>query len=145
MARIDQLISQINDDRLRSEPRRSAQDLRKAQKFGLVFEEHLPETILVGQTEIAPGSIVCLRKEPKSNRRYRVLEINGSRAKVADDGHEPIEVEIDDLLLVTLLGEPVYPALEDAGQLVRFSSAGLPSRSRSWGEPLGSRHHHVRN
>ncbi len=44
MAILDDLISQIPDLTLRTRLQRAVGELRRKQKFGLVYEEHLPET-----------------------------------------------------------------------------------------------------
>ena len=43
MAAIDDLISQIQDAELRDRIQKEVNKLSKQKKFGLVFEEHLPE------------------------------------------------------------------------------------------------------
>jgi len=44
MARIETLIQDIADSRLRDELSREVKKLKTGKKFGLVFEAHLPET-----------------------------------------------------------------------------------------------------
>ena len=43
MAAIDDLISQVEDKTLRERLQREVDRLTEQKKFGLVFEEHLPE------------------------------------------------------------------------------------------------------
>jgi hypothetical protein len=43
MAKIEDLIQQIPDERLRKGIAAEVKALKKTKKFGLVFEEHLPE------------------------------------------------------------------------------------------------------
>ena len=45
MAKIEDLIAQIPDERLRKRIAAEVKALKKTKKFGLVFEEHLPETV----------------------------------------------------------------------------------------------------
>lgn len=45
MAKIEDLIVQIPDERLRKAIAGEVKALKKTKKFGLVFEEHLPETL----------------------------------------------------------------------------------------------------
>jgi len=45
MAKIEDLISQIPDDRLTKAIGGEVRELKKNKKCGLVFEEHLPETV----------------------------------------------------------------------------------------------------
>jgi adenine-specific DNA-methyltransferase len=44
MARIDDLIAQISDKLLRQRLESALSDMKRRQRFGLVFEEHIPET-----------------------------------------------------------------------------------------------------
>lgn len=45
MAKIEDLIAQIPDERLRKAMAGEIKALKKTKRFGLVFEEHLPETV----------------------------------------------------------------------------------------------------
>jgi hypothetical protein len=45
MAKIEDLIKQIPDAKLRSEVAREVAALKSTKKFGLVFEEHIPEQV----------------------------------------------------------------------------------------------------
>ncbi|NJM42031.1 MAG: hypothetical protein HC853_15415 [Anaerolineae bacterium] len=45
MAKIEDLIAQIPDLKLRQALADEVKTLKKTKKFGLVFEEHLPETV----------------------------------------------------------------------------------------------------
>ena len=43
MAKIEELVRQISDVKLRDEIATEIKELKKQKRFGLVFEEHLPE------------------------------------------------------------------------------------------------------
>lgn len=45
MAAIDDLIAQIDDPALRERLAREVAELQRTRKFGLVFEQHLPELL----------------------------------------------------------------------------------------------------
>ena len=55
MAAIDDLIAQIEDKALRARLKEEADRLRREKKFGLVFEEHLPELTPIYSAEVRPG------------------------------------------------------------------------------------------
>ena len=61
MAAIDDLIAQIEDEALRNRLREEVKRLTKEKKFGLVFEEHLPELTPVYSAVIRQGSLVARR------------------------------------------------------------------------------------
>ncbi len=52
---LDELIKEIPDPKLRSSVSRELIKLRKEKKFGLVFEEHIPEVALLYGQPIKPG------------------------------------------------------------------------------------------
>ncbi len=62
MAAINDLIAQIQDPILRAKIEQEANKLSKQKKFGLVFEEHLPESRLCG-LPIRKGSMVTLKND----------------------------------------------------------------------------------
>ena len=47
MAQLDDLIRQIEDPALRERIQKEVNKMTKQKKFGLVFEEHLPECTLL--------------------------------------------------------------------------------------------------
>jgi hypothetical protein len=49
MAKIEDLVAQIPDERLKKAIGAEVRELKKNKKFGLVFEEHLPETVRLGR------------------------------------------------------------------------------------------------
>ena len=106
MAKIDDLIAQVPDDNLRASLFRVADDLRRRKKFGLVFEEHVPETVLLPSAGIRVGSQVMLRREPENPTRYVVDKISRKGATVVA-GEETLTLPLADLLVVKAFGEPV--------------------------------------
>ena len=47
MAKLDDLIAHVAEDGLRFELRAAVRELRERKRFGLVFEEHIPEVAVV--------------------------------------------------------------------------------------------------
>ena len=60
MAAIDDLIAQITDDSLRERIRAEIKRANKQKKFGLVYEEHLPESTPLYDVPVKKGSIVLV-------------------------------------------------------------------------------------
>ena len=50
MAKIEELVAQIPDERLRKGIAEEVKALKKNKRFGLVFEEHLPELVRLPPT-----------------------------------------------------------------------------------------------
>jgi hypothetical protein len=61
MARIEKLIGEVADARLRAELASEVKRLKAQKTFGLVFEEHLPETVRLPNYPIRAGETVAER------------------------------------------------------------------------------------
>ena len=73
MAAIEELIRSIADARLRDALTVEVAKLKANKKFGLVFEEHLPETVLLPGLAIKLGARVMLKASPEAGA-FRVIE-----------------------------------------------------------------------
>jgi adenine-specific DNA-methyltransferase len=80
MAKIEDLVHQVADEKLRNEIAAEIRELKKQKRFGLVFEEHLPEMLRIPKATIRVGDVVAHWGAPGSEV-WRVLEIAGKRAK----------------------------------------------------------------
>lgn len=63
MARLEDLIKDIADPRLRAQVAGEVAKLKAKKKFGLVFEEHLPEVVELSGMAVKPGARVAKRGE----------------------------------------------------------------------------------
>jgi len=124
VAAIDDLLEQVGDSALRAQLEAAVSGLRQRTKFGLVYEEHTPETVLLPGAGIRVGSTVMLRKSPTDKNRYLVEEITDGSATLC--ATEPVKGKkkpqrvscpLVDLLVVKPFGEPVYPVLVPAGEV----------------------------
>ena len=79
MAAINDLIAQIQDAELRNKIEQEVNRMNKQKKFGLVFEEHLPECAPLYEMPVNCGSNVAL-KSGNINDIYRVIAINNEKA-----------------------------------------------------------------
>lgn len=112
MAAINELISQIENVELRERLQKEVDKLAKQKKFGLVFEEHLPECTPLYDIPVRRGAKVAL-KTGKVNDFYIVMNINGNKALCIRQGEkEPVEFYIADLVTIAEFGEPIYPYLK---------------------------------
>ena len=83
MAAINDLIQQITDAKLRERIQAEVDKLTKGKKFGLVFEEHLPECTPLYDVPVKKGALVALKNE-KLNDLYRVKKIKDSLLSVSE-------------------------------------------------------------
>ena len=121
MARIEDLIDEIADPGLRDEIARQVKLLKSTKRFGLVFEDHVPETVSLHGLTIRAGSIVQERRKPEETTRFRVLSVKDGKATIIPVGFdEPVEtVASEDLLVVKAFEEPIFPGLTPVGEVKR--------------------------
>lgn len=111
MAAIDDLIAQIEDQALRNRLREEVDRIIKEKKFGLVFEEHLPELTPIYSTPVRQGSHVA-RHDASLTDVWRVLSVHGDLAFCLNPTTgEQRQMQIADLVEVRRFGEPIFPAL----------------------------------
>ncbi len=124
MAKIEDLIAQIPDERLRKGIAAEVKALKKTKQFGLVFEEHLPETVRLPNLTVKPSELVALKRE-SGNQLWRVKSIQKKTAicvsveRSSTQKQTQKEFHIDDLVVVRSFGEPIFPALEPVDRVER--------------------------
>lgn len=112
MALLQDLINKIDDSTLRQQIMAEVGKLAKQKKFGLVFEEHLPECTPLYDVEVRRNSKVALKTGQVSDI-YIVLSIDGDKAVCEHKtDHSEAEFALDDLVAVAEFGEPIYPYLK---------------------------------
>lgn len=113
MAVINDLIDRISDPELRRRINDEVVRLQQQKKFGLVFEEHLPEATPLFDVPIKVKSLVA-RKDGYFKEFFRVKRIEGETlfCEREDDSHEKMELNKHEAVTVALFGEPIYPYLK---------------------------------
>lgn len=113
MAAINEYIQQIDDPALRQRIQEEVDKLTKQKKFGLVFEEHLPERTPLYDLPIKKGSRVAL-KAGEISKVYTVINgiVDGKAVCLNKDSGETQTFLIEDLVCVAEFGEPIYPYLK---------------------------------
>ena len=114
MAAINDLISQIQDAELRERIQKEVNKLSKQKKFGLVFEEHLPECTPLYDMPIKKGCNVMLRNNKEDKSLYVVLKIENENAICVkrDSQDETVSFALTDIVRVAEFGESIYPYLK---------------------------------
>lgn len=122
MSAIHDLINQIADPRLRERLASEWGKATKGKKFGLVFEEHLPELLPLYKTTPRRGDLVCRREGPL----HDVWQVQGVHngavvclrpgnsvhpSEPVQDLAEPARFQLEEVLVVREFGEPIFPAL----------------------------------
>ncbi len=122
MSAIHDLIGQINDSRLRERLAAEWANAAKERKFGLVFEDHLPELLPLHGAKPRKGDLVC-RRGGALKDVWQIKSLHAGLAicvKPSNKTHpseptraaaEQVEFQVDELLVVREFGEPIFPAL----------------------------------
>ena len=122
MSAIHDLIAQVSDPRLRERLAAEWASASKEKKFGLVFEDHLPELLPLHQVKPRKGDLVC-RRSGTLKDVWQVRQVRDGVAtciRPSSETHpseptraaaEPVEFAVDELLVVREFGEPIFPAL----------------------------------
>ena len=112
MAAINDLIAQIESPELRARIQAEVDRMNKQKKFGLVFEEHLPECTPLYDIPVKRGALVAL-KTGKVSEVYRVLKIKGDEAECKKkDADEIATFKVNELVTVAEFGDAIYPYLK---------------------------------
>lgn len=112
MALLQDLIKQIDDETLRQRIMMEVGKLTKQKKFGLVFEEHLPECTPLYDVEIRIDSKVAFKTGQVSDI-YIVRTIDGDKVICEHKiDHAQVEFALDELVAIAEFGEPIYPYLK---------------------------------
>ncbi len=112
MAAINDLINQIENVELRERIQKEVDKLSKQKKFGLVFEEHLPECTPLYDVPVRRGSKVA-RKHGEVNEIYEVLKLEGDNATCLRRGEtDAVTIAVDELVTIAEFGEAIYPCLK---------------------------------
>ncbi len=125
MAAINDLIDQIEDQGLRERIKAEVEKMNKQKKFGLVFEEHIPECTPLYDIPIKRGSTVAL-KSGDIKETYSVISINDDVASCRNKvSRETAEFSLDDLVSVAEFGEPIYPYLKPIDEVENAPDSDL--------------------
>ena len=110
MARIEDEIGKIADPVLRTALFDEVKKLKTEKRFGLVFEEHLPELVPVYEARVKARSLVASRGRTFTET-FKVVRVHEGMAEVEKNDGSRESILVDELTVVRRFGEPIYPAL----------------------------------
>lgn len=112
MAAIDRYIERIPNTELQEQIREEVARLTKKKRFGLVYENHLPDNVLMPEVTIRRGTKVALRGNTP-NDVYEVQDIEKDNAVCRNLASlEDKTFLLDDLVAVAQRGDVIYPYLK---------------------------------
>lgn len=118
-------IAQIQDETLRAKISDEVRKMKDKKKFGLVFEEHLPECTPLYDIPVRRGAKVAL-KQGEVNDFYEVLAIDGDQAVCLKKGEsEAVKINTDELVTIAEFGEPIYPCLKPVDEVCNAPDSDL--------------------
>lgn len=118
MAAIHDLLKQITDPKLRERIAREWEDATRHKKFGLVYEQHLPEVVPIYSAKPRRGDLVAKRGGALTET-WRMRRIEGGTAHLMkprqagekESAGERITLPVAELLVVKQFGDPIFPTL----------------------------------
>lgn len=158
MATIDYLLNKITNPELRAKLQWEIARIHKQKRFGLVFEDHLPEATLLYDVEVRRGQKVTLKTDPLK-QKFEVLSISDGIARCIslDETEEQKEINVKELVSYANLqgdtdgcsfginellpyadfGGPIYPYLQPLDKIKNAPNSTL------WHEVIEADNYHA--
>jgi len=132
---LDMDIASIEDDGVRRRIAAAFSRLRDQAEYGLVFEKHKPESVVLHGQQVREDRYATLRATPGPRNAFRVVAINNGTATLQPvDGHfrpagaQTTEV-LDALVPLARFGDPIFPGLEQTGEVLgAVDETGNPTK-----------------
>ncbi|MBE5831024.1 MAG: site-specific DNA-methyltransferase [Butyrivibrio sp.] len=124
MAAIHELLRQVEDPALRKRLEQEIDRLTEHKKFGLVFEEHLPECMPLYGLPIKRGSTVA--RKGNIGDTYIALKVSDKEAVCRNKiSGENETINLDDLVVTAEFGEPIFPTLTSIDKVENAPESSL--------------------
>lgn len=126
MAKIDDLINKIEDEELQNRIREEVKKLKKQKKFGLVYEEHLPEATPLYDVPIKQGSTV-VRRDGDINEVFYVSNIEGNTLRCIrmDKSKNEECFDREKMVTVSQFGQPIFPFVKPLDRICNAPDSDL--------------------
>ncbi|WNB85763.1 DNA methyltransferase [Cellulomonas sp. ATA003] len=130
MAHIDNLIDSIKDPQLRTALRAEYDKVTKNRRLGLVFDRHLPESVVLPGFAIREGEKVQVLADGSDDPAdldgsgvWTVTDVGATHTSLRDGNGETRQVGSARLVATREFGDPIYPGLVSTGRVVRGGAA----------------------
>jgi adenine-specific DNA-methyltransferase len=117
-------IAAIEDPELRRRIASAFERLRGRAEYGLVFEKHKPESVVLHGQPIHEDRYATLRAKPGPKDAFRVVAMDGDRATLqpVDEHFRPaggyVSEAVDCLVPLARFGDPIFPGLVPTGEVL---------------------------
>jgi adenine-specific DNA-methyltransferase len=120
MALVDALLDKISDENLRQALREQVDQLLGKQSFGLVYQQHKPESVELHKYAVRRNCKVRVKSED-GNALYIVDNVKKGIATIRSLAEQPefTDISVDELVVVREFGDPIYPGLVSTGSVQR--------------------------
>lgn len=124
MAAINDLIAQVENPELRARILAELDRMNKQKKFGLVFEEHLPESVKLYDIPVKRNAIVM--EKSGGATVYKVQSVKDGVAECLDrNSLETKAFNVSDLVVIAEFGTPIYPYLKPIDSICNAPDSDL--------------------
>ncbi|WP_282696719.1 DNA methyltransferase [Streptomyces sp. CC208A] len=145
MAHIDNLIASVQDPALRAALQAEYRKVLRTRQFGLVFNAHKPESVLLPKFAVRRGDKVCLVREGSKDRTdvdesgvWTVISLCDGTATIQSrtDPAQVLQVSHERVVIIREFGDPIYPGLRSTGRIARASD-------RPWHAVINAENYHA--
>lgn len=119
LGKLEDLIAQVEDVALRQSLVTAASEAKEARNFGLVFEQHIPETVAVLGLPLRRGQRVRLRSQIDAGPDFTVVKATKKTVTLEANDGSSFDVTPGEVAVVKRFGEPIYPTLTPIGEVRR--------------------------
>ena len=125
MSAIEQYINRIPNAELQQQLREEIERLTKKKLFGLVYENHLPDNVIMPEVKIRRGAKVALRDQTP-NDVYEVQNLTETEATCIHlSTMEEKVLRLTDVVAVAQRGDVIYPYLKQIDSVQNAPNSDL--------------------
>lgn len=125
MSAIEQYINRIPNAELQQQLREEIERLTKKKRFGLVYENHLPDNVVMPEVKIRRGTKVALRDQTP-NDVYEVQSLSEMEVTCIHlSTMEEKTLPLADLVAVAQRGDVIYPYLKQMDSVQNAPNSDL--------------------
>lgn len=121
---LDMDIAAIEDPELRRRIATAFERLRGRAEYGLVFDKHKPESVVLHGQPIREDRYATLRAAPGPKNAFRVVAMDGDKATLQPvDEHfraagGNVTEALDRLVPLARFGDPIFPGMARTGEVL---------------------------
>lgn len=121
---VDMDIAAIEDPALRRRIANAFGRLRERAEYGLVFERHKPESVVLHGQQVREDRYATMRDKPSPKNAFRVVALEEGMATLQPvdehfrpDGEQTAKA-VEELVPLARFGDPIFPGLVQTGEVL---------------------------